>query len=86
MFASERDVDFSLRPLITQEYLLKIQENKVAPVAIPRNMAPAYIVVSLGMIGLAATNLEGFKESMPLASQVVLGVVCILLAASYELH
>jgi len=36
----------------------KIKDNKVAPVALPRNIAPAYAILSIGLIGLMATYPE----------------------------
>jgi len=36
----------------------KIKDNKVEPIALPRNIAPAYAILSIGLIGLVATYPE----------------------------
>jgi len=55
-FTTERGVDFSIRRLITEEYLAKIRENKLEPMLEPRNIAPAYAILGVGLLGLAATS------------------------------
>lgn len=54
-FSSERGVDLSIKRIITEEYMLKIKENKMSPVAFPRNRVPAYAILGVSLAALYAS-------------------------------
>lgn len=83
-YTTERGIDFSVKRLITEEYMQKIKENKVEPVANPRNILPPYAIVALGLGFLVAT-IPAFKE-LPVETHAVLVGVVVLMAISHELH
>ena len=83
-FTSQLGVDLSVSKIINEDNLRKIKENKMEPLKTPRNMAPAFLIVGIGMAGLAATCPE--VMSLPVEAQAVLAGVVILLAISSELH
>lgn len=83
-FTTQRGIDFSVKRLITEEYMQKIKENKVEPVSNPRNILPPYAIVAMGLGFLVAT-IPALKE-LPVETHAVLVGVVILMAISHELH
>ena len=64
-FTSERGIDFSIRRLITEEYLQKIKENKVEPPKNPTDILPAYVIAIIGVICLYLVNPTLISELSP---------------------
>ena len=54
-FTSERGIDFSIKRIITEEYMIKIKENKPVPVSNPRDIFPIHAIFSVTLVGLALT-------------------------------
>ena len=84
MFTTDREIDLSIRKIITEEYLTKIKENKLEPKLASRNPLPVYVAVALGFVGLGVTS-EAVRE-LPIPVQAVFAGLIVLLAASYEIE
>ena len=84
-FTSERGIDFSIRRLITEEYLQKIKENKVEPPKTPTDILPVYGVVIIGIICLCLANPTLISE-LSIETQAVICGVIVLLMISHGLQ
>ena len=85
MFTSQRDIDMSSKPQITEDYLHKIDQNKVRPIDVKRDLIPLPWVIG---IGLAIQNLmapELFASMTYEARAVFYGIV-ILMIISHEIN
>ena len=84
-FTSERGIDFSIRRLITEEYIQKIKENKVEPPKNPTDILPGYVIAIIGVICLYLVNPALINE-LSLNDKAVIVVIIIMLAVSHTLQ
>ena len=49
VFTSQRDIDMSLKPQITEDYLHKIDQNKVRPIEVQRDLLPFPWILAIGL-------------------------------------
>ena len=50
VFTSQRDIDMSLKPQITEDYLHKIDQNKVRPIEVQRDLIPLPWILAIGLV------------------------------------
>lgn len=62
----------------------KIKDNKVAPMAIPRNMVPAYAILGVSLTALFTT--ESWLQELPVQTKAILIGIVIVMAISHEIY
>ena len=60
VFTSQRDIDMSLKPQITEDYLHKIDQNKVRPIEVQRDLIPLPWILAIGLVVQQAMAPESF--------------------------